>query len=73
MCAIRKIGCIRQYLDQPTNERLINAFVTSRLDCCNGVLYGLPETDLLKLQRVQNVAARLVCQAKRREHKKNMC
>ena len=66
--AIRKIGRIRQYLDKPITERLVHAFVTSRLDCCNSLLYGLPESDILKLQRVQNIAARLVCQIKRKEH-----
>ena len=66
--AIRKIGRIRQYLDKPTTERLVHAFVTFRLDCCNSLLYGLPESEILKLQRVQNIAARLVCQIKRKEH-----
>ena len=34
------------------------AFITSRLDYCNGLLYGLPE--LNKLQRVQKACVRLI-------------
>lgn len=66
--AIRNIGRIRKYLDQPSTERLVHAFVTSKLDYCNSVLYGLPAKQLSKLQRLQNSAARLVTKAKRRDH-----
>lgn len=66
--AIRNIGRIRKYLDQPSTEHLVHAFVTSKLDYCNSVLYGLPAKQLSKLQRLQNSAARLVTKAKRRDH-----
>ena len=58
--AISKIGRIRRFIDQATAERLVHAFVTSRLDANNSLLYGLPETALKKLQRAQNSAVRLV-------------
>ena len=60
LIAIRKIGQIRHYLDDDTTLRLVHAFVTSRLDSCNSLLYGLPDKELSKVQRVQNTAARLV-------------
>ena len=44
------------------------AFVTSKLDSCNSLVFGLPDHDLMKLQRVQNTAARLVLSVSRREH-----
>ena len=66
--AIRNIGRIRKYLDQPSTERLVHAFVSSKLDYCNSVFYGLPAKQLSKLQRLQNSAARLVTKAQRRDH-----
>ena len=46
----------------------MNAFVTSGLDFCNSLLYGLKGNQLQKLQRVQNVAARVICNISRYVH-----
>ena len=40
-------------------------FITSRVDYCNSLSYGLPNYQLNKLQRVLNASARLVCNAPR--------
>jgi len=40
----------------------------SRLDYCNSVLAGLPQSTLQPLQRVQNSAARLICDVPYHEH-----
>ena len=66
--AIRNIGRIRKYLDRENCERLVHAFVISKLDSCDSLLVGLPNSEIEKLQRVQNCAARLVMGAKRGEH-----
>ncbi len=66
--AIYKIGQLSRYLDRKSTERLVHAFVTSRLDCCNSLLYGMPSSEIAKLQRVQNSAARLVTRSKKYEH-----
>jgi hypothetical protein len=58
--ALAKIGRIRRYIDRATAERLVHAFVTSRLDANNSLLYGIPAGSIRKLQRVQNSAARVV-------------
>ena len=44
---------------------LVHAFITSRVDYCNSLLYGLPNYQLHKLQRVLNASARLVCNVPR--------
>ena len=51
---------IRKYLSRSNTESLVHAFVTSGLDYCNSLLYGLPKYQLSKLQRVMNASARLV-------------
>ena len=39
---------------------LVCAFITSKIDYCNGLLFGLPQSQTMKLQRIQNACARLV-------------
>ena len=46
----------------------MHAFFTSRVDNCNILLYGLPASQLNKVQRVLHTAARLVCCAPRFSH-----
>ena len=58
------ISRIRKFISVNTAEKLVHAFVTSRLDNCNSLLYGLPGNLLDKLQRVHKSAARLVTLSK---------
>ena len=64
---LRQIGMIRKHLDNTSTERIIHAFVSSKLDLQNALLYGVPTTQLMKLQRVQNAAARLVTKSRKHE------
>ena len=59
---------IRKYLSRESTERLVHAFITSRLDYCNDLLYGAPEYQIKKLQRVMNASARLVYRAPKYWH-----
>jgi len=58
----------RKYLDSHSTERLIHAFISSRIDNCNSLFCGLSVAEIAKLQRVPNAAARLVTGSKTTEH-----
>src|SRR3989442_1203388 len=48
--------------------RLVISLVSSKLDYCNSLFYGLPDTSLHRLQLVQNALARVVVPTVRRSH-----
>ncbi|XP_046583151.1 protocadherin Fat 4-like [Haliotis rubra] len=58
--SLRNIGNIRQYVTTETATTLVLSLVMSRLDYCNCLLTGATKSQIQKLQRVQNVAARIV-------------
>ena len=63
---LHNISRIRRFLSTDTTKTLVHAFVTSCVDYCNSLLYGLPASHLNSwVQHVLNAAARLVCQAPR--------
>ncbi|XP_068690995.1 uncharacterized protein [Montipora foliosa] len=66
--ALHNIGKIRKHLDQATTKRLVHGFVSSRLDNCNSLLFGLPLYQIERLQRIQNTAARVVTLSSIKEH-----
>ncbi|CAH3039109.1 unnamed protein product, partial [Porites lobata] len=43
------ISRIRRFLSTDTTKALVHAFVTSRVDYCNSLLYGLPASHLNKV------------------------
>jgi len=59
---------IRPRVGAEVTTQLVLAFITSRLDYCNSVLAGIPQTTLEPLQRVQNAAVRLIFELGLREH-----
>ena len=65
---LHSIWKVRRYLTTSSTRDLVQAYVTSRLDYCNGLYYGLPATIRSKLQRVQNAAARVITKAKKSDH-----
>ena len=56
---ISNMYSIRKFLDPKTTESLVHAFITSRMDYCNSLLFGISKNNLFRLQKVQNRAARL--------------
>jgi len=59
---------IRRVLPQDVAKTLASSIVTSRLDYCNGVLYGTPNSATQKLQKVQNCLDRVVLQQRKSCH-----
>jgi len=64
---LRQLRTILSMLTKETTVTLIRA-ISSRLDYCNSLLYGISSTLLRRLQSIQNAAARLVTGAKKFDH-----
>ena len=67
-CHLRNISYIRKFLSSNSTEILVHAFVSSKLDHCNSLLYGLPNYQIKKLQHVQNAVALLITLSRKHEH-----
>lgn len=65
---LRAFRHIRQYLDQRTANTVACSIVASRLDYCNSLLYNTSQSNLHRLQRMQNSIARVVVRDKRSDH-----
>ena len=65
---LRNISRIRKCLSDAACERLIYAFVSSKIDYCNSLLYGLTRSRVSKIQSIQNAAARVLRRIGKREH-----
>jgi hypothetical protein len=65
---LRCLRKIQRFVSREALEKLVHAFVTSKLDYCNALYIGIPRHQLQRLQRVQNCAARLLAGADRSDH-----
>ncbi|TKS65387.1 hypothetical protein D9C73_028345 [Collichthys lucidus] len=65
---LRNIAKLRPNLTLPDCEKLVHAFVSSRLDYCNALLIGTHSKHLHQLQLVQNSAARILMRVRKSEH-----
>jgi len=55
-------------LTEEATKTLVHAFVSSRLDYCNSLLYGVNDGLLKKLQIVHNAAACVVTGVRKFDH-----
>ena len=51
----------RKYLSKENTKTPFHTFISSRIDYYNSLMYGAPEYQINKLQRVQHMCARLIC------------
>ena len=65
---LRNISRIRRFLDQYSFHHIVRSLVLSRLDYGNALLLGINQTDLSKLQRLQNWAAKLIFCSKKQDY-----
>ncbi|XP_072030450.1 uncharacterized protein [Amphiura filiformis] len=70
---LRNLTRIRKYIDEDTCNHAARSLVLSRLDYCNGLLSSIPHKHVLRLQRLQNWAARLVFNVPRISTIRNHC
>ena len=55
-----RLASIRRFLTSTVTAKLVSAFVLSRIDYCNSLLFGSTHDATPHLQRIQNYAARLI-------------
>ena len=60
MFNLQRIRAARKYLTRSACNKLMVSLVISHLDYANGLLGGLPKCTIDQLQRVQNIAAKIV-------------
>ncbi len=65
---LRIIAKLRNMLTVSVAEKLVNAFMTSRLDYCNALLGGCPASSINKLEIVQNAVARVLTRSRKYDH-----
>ena len=65
---LRNIGRIRHLLSRHATAQLVHALISTRPDYCNSVLYNLPKSRILRLQRIQNQPARILTRTPRYDH-----
>ena len=56
---LRRIISVRKYISTEVTVNLIITLILSRLDYCNSLLSGLPDSSVQSLRRIQYCAARL--------------
>ena len=65
---MKNLRSIRKFMSISTAETFVHALITNRLDQCNSLFVGLSQTNIAKLQVLQNSAMRLVLQLPARAH-----
>ena len=65
---LKRISSVRRFLTEDVTKTLVTSYILSRLDYCNCLLMGTPNSVIQPLQKIQNFAARLILLAPRHHH-----
>ena len=65
---LRNISKVRKLLTEDATKKVMQNLVSSPNDYCNGLLSGIQQDTLAKLQRLHNHAARIITRTKRHKH-----
>ena len=65
---ISDIGKVKKFLSSNDLRSLIQAVIISRIDNCNSLYYGIQESELNRLQCLQNSCARLIYGRRKHDH-----
>jgi hypothetical protein len=65
---LKNIHCLKAFLTQEPVVTVVHAFVASRIDYYNSLLYGISAYNVNRLQRIQNSAAHIVTNTRKYDH-----
>ena len=65
---VRSLSKVRSYLSRKTTNRIAVSLILSKLDYCNSLLAGLPQTQIKGLQAAQNAAAKTITKCRKTDH-----
>ena len=65
---IAQVYIVMPLLPLSTATALANSLVSSKLDYCNSLYSGISQTNLNKLQRIQNSLARVITNTSKYQH-----
>ncbi len=65
---LKNIARIRCFVSSQDLEKLVHAFITSRVDYCNRLLTSFQKKTIRQLQLIQNDAARILTRTRKSEH-----
>ncbi len=69
--SVKEINCLNWNISLYENKDLeivLHAFISTRLDYCNALYLGISESLVARLQYVQNAAARILTNTKKRDN-----
>ena len=65
---IRNINSVRKSMSKKVTSSIIHSYIISRLDYGNALLFNANSDQIMKLQRVQNAAARILSKTSKYTH-----